>query len=191
MATIADQMVANGVTVLAIVNLDNESGAAIQQKAKAQGVQTIDYDRLTLGGGADYYVSFDNTEVGKLQGQGLADCLGAGDKNIVYLNGSPDGLQRHAVHGRRALGPRPDDQLQGRRRAGTPGLGQPVGQDHCTSRCTPPTQGGGTVDGVLAANDGLANAVIAINKKNGVDPGHRAGRDRPGPAEHPRRATSA
>ena len=62
--------------MLAIVNLDNESGAAIQQKA-AQGVQTIDYDRLTLGGSADYYVSFDNTEVGKLQGQGLADCLGA------------------------------------------------------------------------------------------------------------------
>ena len=50
------------------------------------------------------------------------------------------------------------------------------------------TAAGGKIDGVLAANDGLGNAVIAINKKNGdPDPGHRAGRDRPGPAEHPRR----
>ncbi len=30
------------------------------------------------------------------------------------------------------------------------------------------TAAGGKIDGVLAANDGLGNAVIAINKKNGV-----------------------
>ncbi len=30
------------------------------------------------------------------------------------------------------------------------------------------TAQGGKIDGVLAANDGLGNAVIAINKKNGV-----------------------
>src|SRR3954454_16973782 len=72
MQTIADQMLTQGVTVLAIVNLDSESGAAIENKAKAQGVKTIDYDRLTLGGSADYYVSFDNTKVGQLQGEGLA-----------------------------------------------------------------------------------------------------------------------
>jgi D-xylose transport system substrate-binding protein len=65
MTQIADTMIGDGVTVLAIVNLDSESGAAIQQKAKAQGVATIDYDRLTLGGSAQYYVSFDNTKVGE------------------------------------------------------------------------------------------------------------------------------
>ena len=68
---------------------DSDSGAAIEAEAKKQGVQTIDDDRLTLGGSADYYVSFDNTEVGEEQGRGLAQCLGAGDKNIVHLNGSP------------------------------------------------------------------------------------------------------
>lgn len=55
MATIADSMIADGVTVLAIVNLDSDSGASIQQKAAAQGVKTIDYDRLTLGGSADAF----------------------------------------------------------------------------------------------------------------------------------------
>jgi len=74
MATIADSMIADGVTVLAIVNLDSDSGAAIQEKAAKQGVKTIDYDRLTLGGSADVYISFDNVKVGELQGQGLADC---------------------------------------------------------------------------------------------------------------------
>src|SRR3954453_14511801 len=90
MQTIAQQMITGGVTVLAIVNLDSASGAAIQQQAKQQGVQTIDYDRLTLGGSADYYVSYDNSQVGTLQGEGLKKCLGNVPANIAYLNGSPD-----------------------------------------------------------------------------------------------------
>ncbi len=65
--TIADQMIINGVTVLMIVNLDSGTGKAVLDKAKGQGVATIDYDRLTLGGSAEYYVSFDNVQVGKLQ----------------------------------------------------------------------------------------------------------------------------
>ena len=101
MATIADQMIADGVGVLAIVNLDSESGAAIQEKAAAAGVKNIDYDRLTLGGAADVYVSFDNVAVGTAQGEGIIECLGgAGDvegKKIIQLHGSPDRQQRHVV----------------------------------------------------------------------------------------------
>lgn len=165
MATIADGMIANGATVLAIVNLDSESGAAIEKKAKAQGVQTIDYDRLTLGGSADYYVSFNNTTVGELQGKGLATCLGAGDKNIVYVNGSPsdnnatlfsagahsvlDPMTNYKVVAEQAI-PDWDNQVGG------------------TTYEQMYTAAGGKIDGVLAANDGLGNAVIAINKKNGV-----------------------
>ncbi len=165
MATIADQMIANGATVLAIVNLDNESGAAIEKKAASQGVQTIDYDRLTLGGGADYYVSFDNVKVGELQGQGLADCLGSGDKKIVYLNGSPSDsnatsfsqgahsvlnpMTNYTVVAEQAV-PDWDNQQAG-----------VIYEQMYTAQ-------GGQIDGVLAANDGLGNAAIAINKKNGV-----------------------
>jgi D-xylose transport system substrate-binding protein len=165
MATIADGMIANGATVLAIVNLDSESGAAIEKKAKAQGVQTIDYDRLTLGGSADYYVSFNNTTVGELQGKGLATCLGAGDKNIVYVNGSPsdnnatlfsqgahsvlDPMTNYKVVAEQAI-PDWDNQVGG------------------TTYEQMYTAAGGKIDGVLAANDGLGNAVIAINKKNGI-----------------------
>ena len=92
MATIADQMITSGVTVLMIVNLDSESGAAIEKKAADAGVKTIDYDRLTLGGSAAVYVSFDNVKVGELQGQGLVDCLtakGTATPAVAVLNGSP------------------------------------------------------------------------------------------------------
>src|SRR4029453_17220055 len=87
--TLADQMIAGGVTALMIVNLDSGTGKAVLDKAKSQGVATVDYDRLTLGGNADYYVSFDNVAVGKLQGEGLTKCLTAKNAQkpvVAYLN---------------------------------------------------------------------------------------------------------
>jgi D-xylose transport system substrate-binding protein len=74
MQTIAQQMEGNGVKALVIVNLDSASGAAIEQAANKLGIITVDYDRLTLGGGASLYVSFDNTKVGTLQGNALTQC---------------------------------------------------------------------------------------------------------------------
>ena len=70
-ATIAQAMLTEGVKVLVLVNLDSPSAAAVEASAKKQGVATIDYDRLTLGGSANYYVSFDNVGVGVLQGDGV------------------------------------------------------------------------------------------------------------------------
>ena len=164
MGTIADGMIADGVTVLAIVNLDSESGAAIQEEAASQGVKTIDYDRLTLGGSADYYVSFNNTKVGELQGQGLADCLGDKAANIVYLNGSPtdnnatlfsagahsilDPIENYTVVGEQAVPDWDNEQA-------------------VTIFEQLYTQANGEVDGVLAANDGLGGSVISILEKNG------------------------
>jgi len=90
--TICDSMVAEGVNVLMIVNLDNETGTACIKKAQGAGIPVIDYDRLTLGGGAKYYVSFDNVKVGALMGEGLTKCLtdaGKTTANVVYINGDP------------------------------------------------------------------------------------------------------
>ena len=74
-----------------IVNLDQESGKACLDKATDAGVQSIDYDRLTPGGGASFYVSFDNVGVGGLMGEGLIAALDEAGKtkaNIVYVNGA-------------------------------------------------------------------------------------------------------
>jgi D-xylose transport system substrate-binding protein len=74
MQTIARQMESSGIKVLMIVDLDSASGAKIEKEAEKNGVIAVDYDRLTQGGGAALYVSFDNTKVGEVQGQTLVQC---------------------------------------------------------------------------------------------------------------------
>ncbi|MBC6459561.1 sugar ABC transporter substrate-binding protein [Actinomadura sp. HBU206391] len=166
--TIADQMITNGVTVLIIVNLDSGTGKAVLNKAKSQGVATIDYDRLTLGGSAQYYVSFDNTAVGKLQGEGLAKCLA--DKKvtkpvIAELNGSPTDnnatLFKNGYDG--VLKPKyesgefvkgPDQSVPD----WDPAQANTIFEQMLTSNSK--------IAGVLAANDDLGNAAISVLKKN-------------------------
>lgn len=90
--TIAQQMAANKIKVLLLVNLDPASGAAIEQEATKNGIITVDYDRLTPKGGAALYVSFDNTKVGALQGKALTDCSqvkGKPSVKYVDINGAP------------------------------------------------------------------------------------------------------
>ncbi|NBM17059.1 sugar ABC transporter substrate-binding protein [Streptomyces sp. GC420] len=165
--TIADQMITSGVNVLVIVNLDSGTGKAVLDKAKAQGVATIDYDRLTLGGSAQYYVSFDNTAVGRLQGEGLSKCLTdmkAKKPVVATLNGSPtdNNATLFAAGYNGVLDPKyksgeyvkgPDQSVPDwdNAQAGT------IFEQMLTSEPG--------IDGVLAANDGLGNAAIAVLRK--------------------------
>jgi D-xylose transport system substrate-binding protein len=170
-ATIAEGMIAKNVKVLMIVNLDSDSGAAVLQKAKAANIKTVDYDRLTLGGGADVYVSFDNVKVGTLQGEGLVKCItDAGVKNpkIAVLNGSPtDNNATLFKSGYDAvINPKfdskewseVDDQS-------VPDWDNQKGGVIFEGMLT---KAGGKLDGVLAANDGLGGAAIAVLKKNNL-----------------------
>jgi D-xylose transport system substrate-binding protein len=165
-ATIAEQMITEGATVLAIVNLDSASGAQIQEQAAQEGVSTIDYDRLTLGGSAEYYVSFDNTEVGRLQGAGLQQCLeanGVTQGNIAFLNGSPDDnnatLFSSGAH--EVLDP-----LTQYTQVAEQAVPEWDNQEAATIFEQMYTQNNGNIQGVLAANDGLANSVIQILGRN-------------------------
>jgi D-xylose transport system substrate-binding protein len=69
--------ITKGAKVLIMDGLDSGVGARIESYAKAHGVPVIDYDRLTLAGSRKYYVSFNNTQVGTLLGQGLVSCISA------------------------------------------------------------------------------------------------------------------
>ncbi len=92
MKSIANQMEASGIKALMIVDLDQASGADIEQQAKKDGLVVVDYDRLTPKGGADLYVSFDNVKVGKVQGTALTQCpqvKGATSVKYVDINGAP------------------------------------------------------------------------------------------------------
>ena len=86
MQTIARQMIADKVKVLMIVNLDPASGAKIEQEASKAGVIPVDYDRLTPGGGAALYVSFDGVKVGETQGKALTECPQVkGEKKVKFV----------------------------------------------------------------------------------------------------------
>src|SRR6478735_514148 len=90
-ATLADQQLTKGCSVMLLVDL-NGAGAQVMDKAHAQGVPVIAYDRPIKG--ADYYVSFDNFHVGELEGQMIVDGLKAEGKDaktakVVYSGGDP------------------------------------------------------------------------------------------------------
>jgi len=165
-ATIADQMLNGGATVLAVVNLDSPSSAAVIKKAHDQGVPVIDYDRLTLGGGADYYVSFDNVAVGKAIGDGLVSCMQKnGNKSgpVALLNGSP--TDNNATLFKQGYEKSVKD-------AGyTIAADQAVPDWDNTKAGTifeqMYTKANGKFVGVAAANDGLGGAVAAVLKRNG------------------------
>ena len=92
MFTDAQAAIASGTKVLIVDPIDPTTGASIEAYAKARGVKTIDYDRLTLGGQRSYYVSFDNVAVGTLIGKGELACQTAwGVTNpVTYISyGSP------------------------------------------------------------------------------------------------------
>jgi len=97
--TLCDGMINAGVKVIMTTNLDSGSGAACLKKAQAQGIKTIDYDRLTLGGKADYYVSFDNVAVGEAIGTGLVKPPGRRQEDWQRRRTQrlADRQQRHAV----------------------------------------------------------------------------------------------
>jgi len=89
--TDAQTDITNGATVLLIDPFDSGVGKSIETYAHAHGVDVIDYDRLTLGGSAQYYVSFNNVQVGKLIGQGLVSCISAwkiAKPQVVVMHGA-------------------------------------------------------------------------------------------------------
>jgi len=72
--------------------LDSGVGAKIEAYNSAHGVQTVDYDRLTLGGTRKYYVSFNNVEVGTLLGNGLVSCISGWKVSkpvVLVMHGAP------------------------------------------------------------------------------------------------------
>ncbi|MBV9446153.1 MAG: substrate-binding domain-containing protein [Streptosporangiaceae bacterium] len=90
--TDAQEAITKGASVLIMDPLDSGIGAQIESYAKSHGVAVIDYDRLTLGGSRQYYVSFDNVKVGTLIGNGIVSCAsswGVSKPNVLVMKGAP------------------------------------------------------------------------------------------------------
>jgi D-xylose transport system substrate-binding protein len=163
----AEQAITNGAKVILLVNLDSGSGAAIEANAASQGVKVIDYDRLTLKSpNVDYYVSFDNTRVGELQGQGLVDCLGdKANAQVAVLNGSP--TDNNATLFKQGYDSVINQKFQAGdwKEIGDQSVPDWDNQKALTIFEQMLQKNNNEVDGVLAANDGLANAAISAIKQ--------------------------
>lgn len=163
-AQIAQNMIGDNVDVLIIDSIDAASGGQVAKDAKAAGIDVIDYDRVNLGGTSPYYVSFDNEDVGRLQAQTMVDCLNqqdVKDPKIIMMNGGTD-VDNNAVLFQKGahtvLDPLAADgtleivgeqTVLGWKNEAAP---QPFSQAL--------TSAGGEIQGVVAANDGIANALI-------------------------------
>lgn len=73
------------VDVMVLDPVDSEAAASLVTSAQDADIPVIAYDRFIAG--ADYYMSFDNSNVGKLQGEALVEAVGSG--GILMLNGAP------------------------------------------------------------------------------------------------------
>ncbi|MFC9424098.1 MULTISPECIES: substrate-binding domain-containing protein [unclassified Streptomyces] len=84
-----ETMITNKVSVLVVDAVDSKAIASSVKKAKDAGIPVVAYDRLAEGP-IDAYTSFDNEEVGRVQGQALLDELGdkAKSGDIVMMNGA-------------------------------------------------------------------------------------------------------
>ena len=183
--TQAESALAAGASVVLLVNLDSGSGAAIIQQARDSGAAVIDYDRLTVEGpGADVYVSFNNVAVGQAMADTigpLIDGLSVDVPRVVMLNGGPTdnnaklfkegyneasdfGVSKKVAAGEWALAADEDVPDWDNQNALT--IFEQILVDQSND-----------VNGVFAANDGLANSVIQALQSAGLDPVPLSGQD--------------
>ncbi|MDR1953754.1 MAG: sugar-binding protein [Clostridiales Family XIII bacterium] len=90
-----ENMMSAGCSVLVIAPINAEALSDVLADAKGKGIQVISYDRLIMNTDAvSYYATFDNWQVGTMQGQYIADTLDLentdGPYNIELFTGSPD-----------------------------------------------------------------------------------------------------
>src|SRR5690349_8722451 len=81
-----DTAIGKGAKVIVLDPVNGAGATTMVQDAQSSGAKVIAYDRFVEG--ADYYMSFDNETVGKLQAQTLVDAMG-GSGSILMLNGAP------------------------------------------------------------------------------------------------------
>jgi D-xylose transport system substrate-binding protein len=169
--TQAQAAISQGATVLIMDPISSGVGVSIESYAKQHGVPVIDYDRLTLGGTRDYYVSFDNVAVGTLIGKGMVNCLSAWnvqDPQILIMRGAPtDNNATLFAQGYDAV-------LQPYFDNGTyTKVGEPAGTwDPAQARTTFEGQytAHQNINAVVTPNDDNANAVISYLKTVKVPP---------------------
>ncbi len=164
----AEAALTAGAQVLVLDPVDAEAAISIVQAANAEGIPVVSYDRLIAGGDLAYYISFDNEQVGVLQGETLVAALDeqGATGGILMVNGSPtDGNAALFKSGAHSV---------------IDGSGYTVLAEYDTPDWSPEnaqqwvagqlTQFEGQISAIYAANDGTGGGAIAALKAANVDP---------------------
>ncbi|HEY7073400.1 MAG TPA: substrate-binding domain-containing protein, partial [Acidimicrobiales bacterium] len=177
----AEQAIADGASVIVLTSLDTGSGATIIDQAKDAGVKVVEYDRFNTGGsGGDAYVSFDNVQVGAEMAKAVEpaiDALNLSPARVVMLNGGEEDNNSFLFKQgyEETVDKRVDsgdwtvvaDQF-------VPGWDNQEAQTLMEQILV---DANNDVDGVFAANDGLANSVINAMEAAGLPPVPLSGQD--------------
>jgi len=165
----AEAAITKGAKVLVLDPVDAASAGAIVTRAKQSDIPVISYDRLITDSDIDYYISFDNEQVGKLQGDSLVKKLKDDGKSgsIVMINGAP--TDNNATLFKKGAHSVIDSSgFKVAKEYDTPDWSPDKAQQEMEQAITAIGKDGFV--GVYAANDGTAGGAIAAMKGNGVDP---------------------
>jgi D-xylose transport system substrate-binding protein len=165
----AEAAITKGAKVLVLDPVDAASAGAIVNRAKQSDIPVISYDRLITDADIDYYISFDNEKVGKLQGDSLVKKLtdDGAKGDIIMINGAPtDNNAKLFKEGAHSVIDSSDYKVA--KEYDTPDWSPDKAQQEMEQAITAVGKDGFV--GVYAANDGTAGGAIAAMKGNGVDP---------------------
>ena len=164
----AESALTEGVKVLVLDPVDGAAAASIAESAAAQDVPVVSYDRLIKSDKVDYYISFDNEQVGVLQGTALVDRLNEDGttSGLIMINGSPTDANaaefKKGAHS--VIDPSGIPILA---EYDTPDWSPDKAQEWAAGQIT---QFGDEMSGIYAANDGTAGGAIAAVKAAGTEP---------------------
>jgi D-xylose transport system substrate-binding protein len=174
----AQACLAAGATVVVETSLDNGSASSIEKLFTSKGGKAIDYDRQVLGGTASVYVTFDGKSVGAAQANGiLAKLKGKTKPVIAELWGGP--TDQNAFWFKSGN----DAVLNPKFKSGALTKGpQQFVPDWLATNAGPIfaqmlVKTNNKIDGVIAANDNIAGAVIADLKARHLNPVPLSGQD--------------
>ena len=155
--------------MLVLDPVDAASAGAIVNRAKQSQIPVISYDRLITDADIDYYISFDNEQVGKLQGESLVKKLtdDGAKGSIIMINGAPtDNNAKLFKEGAHSVIDGSDYKVA--KEYDTPDWSPDKAQQEMEQAITAVGKDGFV--GVYAANDGTGGGAIAAMKGNGIDP---------------------
>jgi len=151
-------LIARGVNALIILAWDKDAVLPAVNKAKAEKIPVIGYDRLIETPGV-FYITFDNREVGRMQAREVFKVRPKG--NYVFIKGSSTDPNADFVHGGQldilgAAIKKGDIKVVGEQY--TDGWRPEVAQKNMEQILT---RTNNKVDAVVSSNDGMAGGVIA------------------------------